>query len=279
MNLEDMEQEPLVLKPEGIKAKKVHSKGFKILIICGIAGFVVWILAACWCVHYMSENYKPVSREERKAAKEEQRKEEVLAYLEDRYGEEFEIASYRGMSYAYDYVKMYAYPKGYSDEAHRFQIQGRLNEDGEMEYTDSYVMVKLADDYEACVDEVIDEYFDDYKFYLEFNSEWITSNLPPDTKVEDLFELRANVDYPLPRLFVFTKASQKQNFTDENIMDMCKKLAVWGYRGTINITCYDDDRYYERKNNKNKRECLEGEEFHWKYHVIFIKDDKNIDYD
>jgi len=210
--------------------------------------------------------------------KKEQRKQEVLTYLEERYGEEFEIASYRGMSYAYDYVEMYAYPKGYLDEAHQFQIQGRPDEDGKMEYVDSYVMVKLSDEYEAYVDEIIDEYFDDYKFYLEFDSEWMTSNLPPDTEVEDLFELSANVDYPLPDLAVFMKSSQQEFFTDENIMSMCKKLAKWGYRGPIHIRCYDDDEYYEKKNNENKRECLEGEEFHWKTHVIFINDNKNIDY-
>ena len=222
---------------------------------CGMVYFYI-------CLHHQTgihgQRLRTVKR--RKAAiMPKRRKEEVLAYLEERYGEEFEIASYRGMSYAYDYVQMYAYPKGYSDEAHQFKIQGRLNGEGKMEYVDSYVMVKLSDDYAACVDEIIDEYFDDYKFYLEFDSEWITSNLPPDTKVEDLFKLSANVDYPLPRLFIYLKSSQKEYFTKNNIMNMCRKLAVWGYRGPINITDYDDDQYYEKKNNENKRECLEGE--------------------
>lgn len=40
-----------------------------------------------------------------------------------------------------------------------------------MEYADSYVMVKLSDEYAACVDKIIDEHFDNYKFYLEFDSE------------------------------------------------------------------------------------------------------------
>lgn len=278
MSQEDIEQEPLVIKTESTKKKRKISRGYRILILCGVACLVIWILGVCWFFHYLKENYQPVDRAERRATAEECRKEEVLTYLEERYGEEFEIASYRGMSYAYDYVQMYAYPKGYSDEAHQFKIQGRLNEDKKMEYTDSYVMVKLIDDYETYVDEIIDEHFDDYKFYLDFNSEWITSNLPPDTTVEDLFQLRANVDYPLPDLAIFMKSSQKERFTDDNVKQMCKKLAVWGYRGSIHIRCYDDDQYYERKNNENKRECLPGEEFHWLTHVIFIYDDKNIDY-
>lgn len=253
-----------------------------------LAIFITAIIAV-WCIFIFVYIIKPVqnswskaadseTQESRNHAKEEKRKEEALAYLEERYGEEFEIESYRGMSYAYDYVQMYAYPKGYSDEAHQFQIQGRRNEEGKMEYVDSYVMVKLSDDYAACVDEIIDEYFDDYKFYLEFDSEWMTNNLPPDTKVEDLFELRANVDYPLPRLDILMKSSQQKNFTERNIMDMGNRLATWGYRGEVNLCYYLDDTYYEKKNEKNRRDCLEGEKSRREYHRIFVRDKETIDY-
>ncbi|MCI8509983.1 MAG: hypothetical protein HFJ06_15735 [Lachnospiraceae bacterium] len=245
----------------------------------GLAVFLI-VVVIVWGMlfHQVIEYRKEAATAEEIPTKEDSRKEEVLAYLEERYEEEFEIASYRGRGYAYDYVHMYAYPKGHEDEAHKFEIQGRINEEGKMEYVDNYVMIRLTDEYASYVDEIIDEYFDDYKFYLEFSSEWMTNELPADTKVEDLLELRANVDYPLPYLDIFMKSSQMKEFTDDNVMDMCKKLAKWGYRGSIYITCYDDDMYYEKRNNENKMDRLQGEEFHWEYHVIFIKDDKNIDY-
>lgn len=262
---------------------KEKKKSRRWLLWGALAIFVLSALVVEGILFYRIKEYRKEAstREElptREERRKEKRKQEALAYLEERYGEEFEIDSYRGMGYAYDYVQMYAYPKAYHDEAHKFQIQGRINDEGKMEYVDSYVMVKLTDEYASYVDEIIDEYFDDYKFYLEFYSEWMTNELPPDTTVEDLLKLRANVDYPLPDLEIFMKSSQKNQFTDDNIMNMCKKLATWGYRGTIDITCYDDDKYYESKNNENKRECLPGEELHWKYHVIFIKSEKNIDY-
>lgn len=47
------------------------------------------------------------------------------------------------------------------------------NEEGKMD-VDNYVMIRLTDEYASYVDEIIDEYFDDYKFYLEFSSEWMT---------------------------------------------------------------------------------------------------------
>ncbi|MCM1157338.1 MAG: hypothetical protein NC300_10945 [Bacteroidales bacterium] len=249
------------------------------LLWTALAIFVLSALVVEGILFYRIKEYrKEASTREELPTREEKRKQEALAYLEERYGEEFEIDSYRGMGYAYDYVQMYAYPKAYHDEAHKFQIQGRINDEGKMEYVDGYVMVRLTDEYASYVDEIIDEYFDDYKFYLEFYSEWMTNELPPDTTVEDLLKLRANVDYPIPQLAVLMKSSQKENFTEEHIMDMGKKLAKWGYRGEIYLFYYSDDLYYEKKNNENKRECLEGEKFQRKSHRLFIRDEKTIDY-
>ena len=275
MSLENKEQELLTSKMKGNQIKRTGSIGRKILIGLGAVGlFILLVFVAGFLVKIMKRQNNKAKYKDAEYVKQD-----TLNYLEERYGEEFEIESVRGMSYAYDYINMYAYPKGLQDEAHKFKIQGRFNKEGNLEYCDSYVMVKLTDDYEAYVDEIIDEYFDDYKFYLEFDSEWITSNLPPDTTVEDLFQLRANVDYPLPDLAIFMQSSQKENFTDENIMAMCRKFAKWGYRGTIHIICYDDNRYYEEKNNENKRQCRDGERLHRKSHSIFIRDNENIDYD
>ncbi len=228
---------------------KPEKKKSKLWILwVGLAVFLILVVTV-WgiLVHHVLEYKREATTTEEGPTKEDSRKEEVLAYLEERYGEEFEIASYRGRRYAYDYVHMYAYPKGHEDEAHKFEIQGRINEEGKMEYVDSYVMIRLTDEYASYVDEIIDEYFDDYKFYLEFSSEWMINELPADTKVEDLLKLRANVDYPLPDLEIFMKSSQWKVILDEDIINMCKKLAEWGYGGTIHTTCYDEDIYYEKK--------------------------------
>ena len=245
--------------------KKSKRKLWIILAIVLVVLVVGWFAA----LFYVFKNYKPRTTSNI-TNREDQRKHEALAYLEERYGEEFEIISYRGMGYAYDYVQMYAWPKSNPDDEHQFEIQGRLNKKRKMEYTDTYVMIKLTDEYAACVDEIIDEYFDDYKFYLEFFSEWVTVNLPPDTKVEDLFELRANVDYPWPFLDILLRSSQGQNFKEENIKAMGEHLQKWGFRGEINMLYYLDDTYYDKKNYENRNHLLEGEKFHRKYHRIFV---------
>lgn len=224
-----------------------------------LAIFITAIIAV-WCIFIYVFIIKPVQNSWSKAVnsatqegynhdKEEKRKQEALTYLEERYGEEFEIESYRGMSYAYDYIKMYAYPKGYSDEAHQFQIQGRRNEEGEMEYTDSYVMVKLTDEYEAYIDPIIGEYFDEYKFYVRFNSEWLTNNLPPDTKLEDLWELHANEDYPLPTIYIYVYNATKDRNHLEN---MVKEFSIKNIRCSgRTVYYYDYDRYTKLTDNWN----------------------------
>ncbi len=234
---------------EAGKKKNKHRRLWVILTI-----FIVVMMVA-WCIVVYSMILKPMQSAisnpvtEDSNTKEEKRKQEVLAYLKERYDEEFEIASYRGMSYAYDYVQMYAYPKGYSDEAHQFQIQGRLNEDKKMEYCDSYVMVKLTDEYEAYIEPIIGEYFDEYKFYIKFNSEWLTSNLPPDTKLEDLWGLHANEDYPLPTIYIYTYNADKDRNHLEN---MVREFSVKNVRCSgRTVYYYDYERYTTLTENWN----------------------------
>lgn len=230
--------------------KRKYILSWVLLISVCVAAFVAW--SYFWWSGIVKPVLKPAlswlqipASEEQK----EQRKQEVLAYLEERYGEEFEIESYRGMNYAYDYVQIYAYPKGFRDEEHKFKVQGRLDEDGDMEYTDSYVMVKLTDDYEAYIDPIIGEYFEEYKFYVRFNSEWLTSNLAPDTKLENLWELHANEDYPLPTIYIYIYNADKDRPHLEN---MVKEFSVKNVRCSGRVVYYYDyERYTKLTDNWN----------------------------
>ena len=266
----EREMEPVVMGTVGVKPDKRASVGKKIgiffLILIGL--LVLFFIATLMIKSYNRSRYKD----------EFYLQQEVSEYLEERYNEEFMVMFNRGMSGAYNYVQLYAYPIAYQDEMHKIEIQGYYNEWGKMDFYDDYVMIKLTEEYEAYIDPIIDEYFDEYKFYLDFNAEWLTNNLPADTKLEDLWEMRANEDYPLPRLVVFLKSSQKGRFTEGNIMDMSRRLAVLGFRGPINITCYDMDILFDEKNRDNQREFSTKEAQNSQWHVLFVNDSENIDY-
>ena len=240
MSLENKEQELLTSKMKGNQIKRTGSIGRKILIGLGAVGlFILLVFVAGFLV-------KIIKRQNNKAKYKDAEyvKQDTLNYLEERYGEEFEIESVRGMSYAYDYINMYAYPKGLQDEAHKFKIQGRFNKEGNLEYCDSYVMVKLTDDYEAYIDPIIGEYFDEYKFYIEFDSEWLTSNLPADSKLEDLWQLHANEDYPLPLLYISLAPNQERN--NCIVRQLCTALRDAGLRGRVKIWKMKEVDRYEK---------------------------------
>ena len=258
--------------PAGKKKKKLV---LAVEIILGIA------VCAILCVMgaKVAEKMK-VESNKAKYADASYVQQDILNYLKERYQEDFTLVenTYRGMGYAYDYVEVHAYPTVHQDEQHKFEVQGRYNEKGEMEYCDGYVMVQLAREYEQRIDEIIDETFDDYKFFLEFHSEWLTNNLPVGTTVDDLKNYRANADYPLPRLAVYMRPSQMEKFNQDSVEEVCSKLAELGYRGIIHVTCYEYDTHYEMKTRENMREAVGGEEDHWKYFVVHVNGDGSIDY-
>lgn len=236
------ELEPLVLQHKDIKKKM--KKSTKIVLT-----ITVLILTSLVALFIVKKILPAIERNQNmKVYKQEGYiEQDAMKYLEERYGEEFVIESIRGRNYAYDYINIYAYPKEHQEESYQFKIQGRYNEKGILEYTDSYVMLKLRDEYEAYIDPIIDEYFDEYKFYMDFDSEWITSNIPADAKLEDLWELDANVDYPLPWLHVYLKKSESENYDREKNMQLAKDLQKEKYRGVFAISIYYDDSFYDKR--------------------------------
>ena len=271
MSLENKEQELLTSKMKGDPIKRTGCIGRKILIGLGAVGlFILLVFVAGFLVKIMKRQNNKAKYKDAEYVKQD-----TLNYLEERYGEEFEIESVRGMSYAYDYINMYAYPKGLQDEAHKFKIQGRFNKEGNLEYCDSYVMVKLTDDYEAYIDPIIGEYFEEYKFYIEFDSEWLTSNLPADSKLEDLWQLHANEDYPLPRIFLYLKSNEMERYNNNNnICAMAEQLKKSNIRGLLSVIFYYNDDIYKMRNRENVYESLENSIYDVDGKNIFIYNDR-----
>ena len=236
----EREMEPVAMGTVGVKPDKKSGIGKKIgiffLILIGL--LVLFFIATLMIKSYNRSRYKD----------EFYLQQEVQEYLQERYNEEFMVMFNRGMSGAYNYVQLYAYPIAYQDEMHKIEIQGYYNKWGKMDFYDDYVMIKLTEEYEAYIDPIIDEYFDEYKFYMDFNSEWMTNNLPADTKLEDLWELRANEDYPLPDLFVYVSPQQ---YIDKTIVEeLCDDLRVAGLRGCTMIwALQDNERYLKLRKN------------------------------
>ncbi|MDE5967442.1 MAG: hypothetical protein K2G89_11490, partial [Lachnospiraceae bacterium] len=101
--------------------------------------------------------------------------------------------------------------------------------------------------YEDFVDGILGKYFDEYKFYMKFQSEWITNNLPVDTKLEDLRNYTANIDYPLPELTIYLPPEEDSTI----FLELAENLSEEKYRGGIAIKQYKYKEQYQTKNRND----------------------------
>lgn len=249
-----------------IERKKKIEKSGKVMFLI-IFVIVLFLIIIKWIIPTITR-YNNIAKYKEEGYIEK----DVTRYLEERYGEEFVITSVRGRSYAYDYINMYAYPKSHQEESYEFKIQGRYNEEGILEYTDSYVMIKLRDDYEAYVDPIIDEYFDEYKFYIDFDSEWMTSNIPANAKLEDLWELKANIDYPLPEIRIYIGPSDNRQV--DTLEKMVIKMSLKNIRCGGLVAYYSDISKYNGV-IKNWNDDVTGLDFSQDIETFLIYGDNN----
>lgn len=230
--------EPVVINDTTPKNKGVILKKIKMMLLILIGIAVLFLVA---CIAIKSYNHS-------KYQDEFYVQQEALEYMQERYNEEFIVMYNRGMGGAYNYVQLYAYPVTHRDEMHKIEIQGYYNKWGKLDFYDDYVVVRLTEEYEAYVDPIIDEYFDQYKFYIDFNAEWLTNNLPTDTQLEDLWELDANADYPLLTLFIYI--APNDDCQTGEIERLCTQLKECNVRAMVNVwDLQDEERYAQLYRN------------------------------
>lgn len=215
------ELEPMVVTiPKQYEKKKMPLSykiliGLSMLVVCLIMlGFMALVIKGINKVRFRNSEYVQKRMEK---------------YLEERYDEEFVIKSYHEPGYDYqEYAEMIAYPKE-EGEKYTFQVQGYYNKWNTMDFYDTYVTVKLKDEYEEYLSSIIGQYFDEYKFCLDFDSLWVTNSLPVDTTLEDLWELTPNVDYPLPTIYIYIPPEEDR----EKFKSLVENINDVNYRGGV----------------------------------------------
>lgn len=224
------EQEPLVLQAVH-PVKRKMSVGAKLLLALAaiVVAFIIFIIFFVGIkLYHISRNRDP-----------DVIVEDVEKYLEKRYDQKFSVLFNRGMGPAYNYVQLYAYPQGVSDEMHKIEVQGYYNRWRELVFFDDYVQKRLTLDYKNYLSPLIKQYFDTYRFYIKFDSEWITNNLPVDTTLEDLLE--GNVSFNRPTMYLYARESDAIDF--DNLDRFAKTLSDSDFRGEVDIVIYYDERF------------------------------------
>lgn len=245
LNEEMLEQEPLVIYPKGVKVKK--KLGAKQIVLIGVIVALVVFIYIPWmygALLLIGAGLNPNrERDTTSGSTHNSLETEVELYLEERYGEQFVVTFEHGRGYAYDHALLHGYPVDHpDDERYEFEIQVYYYKGGKKEFYDGYTMVKLADEYEEYIDEILGDCFNEYKFHMEFYSEWITTNLPADITLEELWKnYRANADYPLPRIRVLIPPET----TPKQIKEFVEKLGQSSFRGVAGIVHHYDKSIYD----------------------------------
>ncbi|WP_410771578.1 hypothetical protein [Fontibacillus sp. BL9] len=84
-------------------------------------------------------------------------KEQVLSYLEEKYGEEFVPMTFSDSNWAYSYKSMYLYPKNGS-EADYFEVRGTKKSDGTYRFSDGYIGKYISQEYAEVVSGFVREF-------------------------------------------------------------------------------------------------------------------------
>ena len=116
---------------------------------------------------------------------EETIRQDVSAYLEERYDEKFVITNIIFPNFNYASYIITAYPEGKPEKSdYKITIHGWENK-GLIDYYDNYPVVKLIPELREYISDVVGEYFPENKVYVDFYNEWIRGNIDKDMTLDD----------------------------------------------------------------------------------------------
>lgn len=134
-------------------------KKAKVILICIL--LFATILGGCGMEKENSNNEMYTREEVRQ---------QMLEYLDDKYGEEFDVLDIVYKDWSRNWEKLYAVPKGKGKE-YEFMVYRFKDENGEIYYTDDYFIIAKKDEYSEYLKTIIDQYYDEYRFRFYFSGD------------------------------------------------------------------------------------------------------------
>ncbi|WP_026476059.1 hypothetical protein [Alkaliphilus transvaalensis] len=173
--------------------KRIILVGLTILIVIGVSG----------CMK-KKNRYTP-----------EGIKEMMLAYLEEKYDEEFVPISLTMENWAYKYDSLRVYPKNGNREDF-FEVTGSRRDDGTYRMRDGYFKYIIKDAYEAQIREYVSEYYDDIKIFTRISGSGVYDDrLNKSTKLSEVYDIDPNYR---PAIDIFVKEDVTQEVEASEIL-------------------------------------------------------------
>lgn len=165
---------------------------------------------------------------------------QVMDYLENRYNETFSMKSYE--SHLNDSGKKYIVMKAWTSntlswhDENEFEVRGYLNDQGTLDYFDSYVYLGLEKDMAGvlqaqCIRKYFDKWFScDVK--LDYANDY-EHNLPPDITASEFLEINESQKYAKMHLYLHFQMEPPEDFKDDILDSLAKSLQEYQFYGTF----------------------------------------------
>ena len=117
----------------------------------------------------------------------EEKAEKVLAYLQEKYGEEFVPVSISQSGWGQGHDVIYAYSKDGTKE-NTFPVWGTIMDDGSYAMRDGYFGILIKDEYEAVMSGIVNGIYQDFKLYTSFGKGIVfPDRLNKDTEIDEIY--------------------------------------------------------------------------------------------
>ena len=175
----------------------------------------------------------------------EEKKELVLAYLKDKYGEEFEGMEYKPEQLLQENDEFYLYSKSRSKKE-GFQVWGATLKDGTYKMRDGYFGIMIHDEYEKVVREIVSEYYGEFKTKVMTTIDPIRPDaLNKSTKVSEIYsklDIKTQSFYPEIWLYI-KKSSTTEKDTGKTLEKISQKMVDMKLTCCVYIFVINDDQY------------------------------------
>lgn len=165
---------------------------------------------------------------------------QVMDYLENRYNETFSMKSYE--SHLNDPGKKYIVMKAWTSDTlswhdkNEFEVWGYLNDQGTLDYFDSYVYLGLKKDMTSLLEvQCISNYFNKW-FSCDVKFDYANDhkhNLPPDITASEFLEINKSQDYAKIHLSLHFQMEPPEDFKDDILDSLAQSLQEYQFYGTF----------------------------------------------
>lgn len=151
----------------------------------------------------------------------EAKKNMVLEYLNNKYGEEFEGLKYKPAQLMQGHDEFYVYPKKGTKED-GFQVWGYYK-DGTYKMRDGYFGVFIHDEYEKTIREIVDAYLSEYMLDVSTTQAICPERLNKNTKINEIYNVE---EFFSPTVNLYVKSSIISETDLERMLDKVAKELI-----------------------------------------------------